>query len=149
MDRTSIRLVTDRETINKVIFDTWVFDRTSDDHSQHITHNNFPYHKFLFLGGFVKAKIAALYYQNAYRDGYMAHFQVLAPYRLEYARYFAKGFLDFIQPCSKKIYGEIPVLYKDYIHFVKKLGFREIETIEKNHLKKGVLYDSVLLVYEG
>ena len=133
------------EDAKKIILDDEVYDRISDDICPNKETLIFP-ENLLYIGGYVDDQIvsAAVVHGSEYGD--MAHFQVLKDYRLRYARELLEKTLKL---CPRPLYAEFPSLYKPYMNFVKKLGFKEIEMKKNEFLKNGNVYDIHVLVLEN
>lgn len=90
----------------------------------------------LYIGGYVKGKIAALMVYHKYLDGNKCHVQVLPEYRKEHAKGFGEQSLLF--KGTRPLYAEIPDLYKNVLDFAKLNNFEVIKRINNGHIKNGV-----------
>ncbi|MCZ6897638.1 MAG: hypothetical protein O7D95_02865 [Betaproteobacteria bacterium] len=120
--------------IRKVIFDPDIFNRITDDNSP----KDFDLPKVSYIGIY-ETEIIALFIYWPFKDMYKAHFQVLKEHRMK-AREIAKMVLD-ITP--RPLFTEIPTLYRHYMNFIKKFGFKQITERKDAYLKNGINYDLI------
>jgi hypothetical protein len=141
-----IKQVFDREEIDKIIKNEWVYDRTTDDRcpGKDLLHTFFPYDECKFYGCYLDS-IIGLIYVHPDKYGAMAHIQML-PDKTKFGFEFAEKCLtDFLHPSFGRIWAEIPDRYPDVLAFTKKLGFIEFERLSQSHCKKGSFYDATVL----
>ena len=140
----SIKVI-DKNEAKKVLSDDDIYNRISDDTSPKKESITFP-DGVNYLGGYLGSKLISVFITHGSEYGMMAHFQVLKPYRIKHARELADKFLKIV---PRPLYAEFPSLYKPYMNFVKKLGFKEIDMKENVYLKNGNYYDLYVLVLES
>lgn len=125
------------EEVFEILLDDEIYDRIADDKSPDKEDFKINLNEYKNLGIFLKNKIIGLLMQE--KNSYI-HFQMLKPYRKEYA---SKGLKDCLKQLDSSVFCEIPSLYMDVIGFAEKHGFKRFSTEKKTYLKGGFLYDKI------
>jgi hypothetical protein len=100
--------------------------------------------EYKYIVGYVNDKPIAVMIYHKYLDGSICHVQVLPEYRKEYAKQFGEQSLLF---GTRPLYAEIPELYKNVLEFAKNNGFKVIDTKVGDYTKRGITYNTKVLLW--
>lgn len=103
--------------------------------------------EYCYIVGYVKGEPIGVMIYHKYRDGNIAHVQVLPQYRKEYAKQFGEQVLNFRG--HSPLYAEIPDLYKNVLEFAKLNGFKVIDEKKDDYIKRGKSYNTKVLLLSG
>lgn len=142
-----VKETTNTEDIKTVLCDPAIYDTIASDNSPLIGDFEPPItDEYLYIGGYVEDKIAALMVYHEYLDGNECHVQVLPEYRKEHAIKFGEQSLLF--KGTLPLYAEIPSLYQNVLSFALLNNFKVIDTKKDEYIKNGKKYNINVLRYK-
>ena len=141
-----LKETTDLTEIKTILCDPAIYDTITDDNCPKANEFIPPMEGHLYIGGYIGSKIIALMVYHEYLDGSKCHVQVLPEFRKEYAKQFGEQSLIFNG--TRPLYAEIPELYNNVLEFAKINGFKVIDTKLNDYTKRGITYNTKVLLWD-
>ena len=136
------------EDIKDILCHPEIYDTISGDDCPKLEDFEPPMSKdYMYIVGYVKGEPIGVMIYHKYRDGNIAHVQVLPQHRKEHAKQFGEQVLNFRG--HSPLYAEIPDLYQNVLEFAKLNGFKIIDEKKYDYIKNGKSYNTKVLLLSG